>query len=95
MTQTRTRRDIARDVAAQTGMSFAQARSATDAVLDAMANAIVEAERLELRNFGVFEVAHQDKRKLKHPVTGKPVKVPPQKIVRFRAGKALKDTLKT
>lgn len=93
MTQTRTRRDIARDVAAQTGMSFAQARSATDAVLEAIANAIVEAERLELRNFGIFEVANQGQRKLKHPVTGKPVKVPPQKIIRFRAGKSLKNRL--
>lgn len=93
MTQTRTRRDLAREVAAQTGMSFAQAKMATDAVLEAMANAIIEAERLELRNFGVFEVAQQGKRKLKHPVTGKPIKVPPQKVVHFRAGKILKSQL--
>lgn len=87
------KRQLARTVAKETGLTQVQALAVTEALLEAMSKAIVEHERLELRNFGIFEVAQQGKRKLKHPVTGEPVLVPAQKVVRFRASKALKQSL--
>lgn len=90
---TQTKRHLARAVAEQTDLTQVKALAATNAVLDAMAKALIEDQRLELRDFGVFEVAQHSKRKLKHPATGEPIQVPAQKIVHFRAGKALKQSL--
>jgi len=93
VSQAPTKRQLANQVAKVTGLSQDQALAAADAFLDAMSTDVVEHGRLELRNFGVFEVGTQGKRKLKQPGTGKTIKVPAHKVVRFRAGKAFKDKL--
>ena len=44
----------------------------------------VEVGRVELRNFGVFEVKHRKPRKARHPVTGETMDVPARNVVVFR-----------
>ena len=51
-----TRKDIARTIADQLGLSQHQTMQILEKTLDAIVNTLVEEGRVELRNFGVFEV---------------------------------------
>ena len=47
---------------------------------------LVEEGRVELRNFGVFEVKRRAPRKARNPRTGEKLFVPEKSVVTFRAG---------
>ena len=60
---------------------------------DAIVETLLEERRIELRNFGVFEVKKRKARKARNPRTNEPIKIRAAKVPKFRAGKALKDAL--
>jgi len=51
--------------------------------------------RLEFRDFGVFEVKHRSARTAQNPKTLAPVQVPPKRTVKFKVGRLMKRTLST
>ena len=61
--------------------------------LDYIVAALAEQGRLELRNFGVFEVETRAARKARNPITGEPVQVPAKEVVVFKSGKTLKKLI--
>ena len=62
-------------------------------VFDCIAETLVSEGRIELRNFGVFEVRKRAARKARNPKTGDEVMVSERYVVAFKAGKALEDSL--
>ena len=59
-------------------------------------NVIVELgknNRLEFRDFGVFEVKQRRARTAQNPKTLEPVHVPPKRTVKFKVGRLMKQTL--
>jgi len=60
-------------------------------VLDGITEVLVTEGRLELRNFGVYEVKTLKLRKARNPKTGEQVIVPSRKAVTFKAGKFMGD----
>ena len=88
-----TRAELARSVAAATGMSPAEVDAAVKAVLAAVAGALGRAEPVRLAGFGTFEAKDRPARSGRNPRTGAPVAVPASRGVRFRAGKALRDAV--
>ena len=62
-------------------------------VLDCIVKTLVEEGRVELRNFGVFEVRKRAARKARNPKTGDEVQVKEKHVVAFKSGKALEDAL--
>ena len=50
--------------------------------------------RLALAGFGTFVVAQRKAREGRNPQTGKPIKIPATKVVKFKPGKQLKDSVK-
>ena len=61
-------------------------------------NIIVElgkSNRLEFRDFGVFEVRQRKARTAQNPKTLMPVHVPPKRTVKFKVGRLMKRTLAT
>lgn len=61
-------------------------------------NIIVElgkGNRLEFRDFGVFEVKQRQPRMAQNPKTLEPVKVPPKRTVKFKVGRIMKEALGT
>lgn len=59
-------------------------------------NIIVElgkGNRLEFRDFGVFEVKQRKARMAQNPKTLDPVEVPPKRTVKFKVGRLMKQTL--
>lgn len=84
-----TKREIVKVVAEKTALTQGQAGEVIQRALEAIAEAIVKEGRLELRNFGVFEVKHRAARKARDPRTGDTMDVPARNVVVFRAGRAL------
>ena len=62
--------------------------------LDAIAAELIAGHSIELRKFGVFEIKVRKSRKGRNP--NRPeneVVIPPRTVVKFRAGKELKDAV--
>ena len=55
-------------------------------LFDSIAEDLVEEGRIELRNFGVFEVQNRKARQARNPRTGETVMVPERWVVRFKSG---------
>ncbi len=68
-----------------------QAERAVRAVLEAVAAALAEGGRVELRGFGAFSVRVRQARTGRNPRTGAPVDVPEKPVPFFRAGKELRE----
>jgi DNA-binding protein HU-beta/integration host factor subunit beta len=88
-----TKRDIVRAVAEKTALTQAVTSEVVQLALDAIADAVIEEGRLELRNFGVFEVKRRRPRKARDPRTGETMDVPARNVVTFRPGRALETRL--
>lgn len=58
---------------------------------DAIVDTLVEEKRIELRNFGVFEVKRRGARKARNPRTGEKVFVPEKFVVTFKPGKEMEE----
>jgi hypothetical protein len=55
---------------------------------------LVEERRIELRNFGVFEVKERAARKARNPRTGQRVDVPEKFVVTFKPGKEMEEKVR-
>ena len=69
----------------------------TEKVLNAFVNTVTKAmksgDKIQLIGFGTFEVTERPAREGRNPQTGKTVKIAASKAPKFKAGKALKDSL--
>lgn len=72
-------------------LSVADTRLAVDLLLDAMTDALVTGDRVEIRGFGSFSVTHRPAREGRNPKTGKTVMVPEKRVPHFKAGKELRE----
>ncbi len=63
---------------------------AIDIILQAMIDALIRNERIEVRGFGNFTVRSRNSRKGRNPKAGVVIDVPPRKVPFFRAGEKLK-----
>ena len=69
------------------------AEGAVKAFTDTVAEQLKAGEKIQLVGFGTFEVAERAARTGKNPQTGEAIKIPASKAPKFKAGKALKDSL--
>ena len=83
--------DIINHVAERTGVPKMKAEIAVEALFDAMKEAMKKGERIELRGFGVFVVKPRKRGIGRNPRTGKEVKIPPGRTIRFKPGKDLQN----
>ena len=65
--------------------------ASVDALLAALANAMCEGRRAELRRFGTFSVRVRAPRTGRNPATGTPVSIPARPQVHFKAGTELRE----
>ena len=59
--------------------------------VEAMKDSMMRGERIELRGFGVFQVKPRKRGIGRNPRTGKEVKIPPGRTIRFKPGKYLQN----
>lgn len=84
-----TKKEIVREVSAKYGIDQGLAKQVVQYVLDSIVRSLEEEGRIELRNFGVFEVKRRAARVARNPRTNEPLRVPPKTIVSFQPGKRL------
>ena len=60
-------------------------------VLDAMADALAQGDRIEIRGFGSFSLNYRPPRVGRNPKSGEKVQVPEKYVPHFKAGKELRE----
>ena len=88
-----TKKEIVRSIAEKLNLTQLQTKEIVQNVFECLAETLVADGRVELRNFGVFEVKNRKARKARNPRTGEEVSVKEKKVVVFKSGKALEDVL--
>lgn len=83
--------DIVNHVSRAVDISKVKSERAVDAVLEAMRVSMQRGERIELRGFGVFQVRPRKRGVGRNPRTGKEVRIPPGRTIRFKPGKDLRN----
>lgn len=66
---------------------------AVDLMLDAIAEALTQGRRAEIRGFGSFNVHYRPAKVARNPKTGDPVQVPQKYVPHFKAGKGLLEAV--
>lgn len=83
--------DIVRKVAAHLNMKDKDALTIVDTMIDSMKELITTHHRLEIRDFGVFQVKERKPRIGRNPKNKKSYPIPPHNVVTFKPGKHLKS----
>ena len=80
-------------MADQAGLSKKDAEKALKAFTDVVAEELKKGEKIQLVGFGTFEVSERAARVGRNPQTKQEITIPASKAPKFKAGKALKDSL--
>ncbi len=88
------KRDIVLKISQETGIKQVVVKEVVQKTLDAILIALREGKRIELRNFGVFQVKTRKRRIGRNPKTGEVVPVPERQTVVFKPGLDMKQTIK-
>jgi len=86
--------DIIEAMHAKLGGTKVAAEETVDLVFDSITNSLKKGEEVSIAGFGIFLVKQRAARQARNPRTGAMVSVPAMKVPKFRAGKALKETVK-
>jgi len=86
-----TKKDLVRSVCTSLDIDPKLAQVAVQEVLDTVLETIATEGRIELRNFGIFEVKRRAARKARNPRTGEQVDVAEKYVVTFSPGKAMQQ----
>lgn len=79
------------EIAAEAGLTKADAKKSLDAFVKATTNALKEGDRVALVGFGSFSVSQRNARTGRNPQTGKPITIKAKKVVKFKPGSDLSD----
>jgi DNA-binding protein HU-beta len=88
-----TKADLVNAIAEKSGLSKTDAEKALKAFTDAVTEALKTGEKVALVGFGTFSVGERAARIGKNPQTGAKIEIPAAKTPKFKAGKALKDSV--
>ena len=86
-----TKSELVERLASAHRLSADDAKLAVDVILDAMAGALAQGHRVEIRDFGAFSTHPVRARIGRNPKTGQRVEVPSRLRIHFRPGKALAE----
>jgi integration host factor subunit beta len=84
-----TKKDIVRTIAEQIDLPQLRTKELVQRTFDALIEALVREGRIELRNFGVFQIKRRDARLARNPRTGERVTVQARSVVTFKPGKEM------
>jgi len=89
-----TKKEIVRTISEEIGLTQLQTKEIVQKTFDAIVETLVTEKRIELRNFGVFEVKRRAPRKARNPRTGEKVIVREKFVVTFKPGKEMEERVK-
>ena len=82
-----TKKDIVRQIAAELKVPQTLTKEVLQRCLDNIIETVMQKGRIELRNFGVFEVRRRAARKARNPRTNEEIHIPAKNVVTFQVGK--------
>ena len=89
-----TKVELVNKMAKDAGISKVAASAALNSFMDSVTKALKKKDgKVTLVGFGTFSKARRKARKGRNPQTGAPIKIKACNVVKFRAGKKLKDAV--
>ena len=82
--------ELIENLAEKKGLSYKKAEEIINTIFDAMTNALLVGERIEIRGFGSFVVKHRRARQGRNPKSGVLVSVAAKRVPFFKVGKELR-----
>ncbi len=89
-----TKKEIVKTISEEIGLTQLKTKEIVQKTFDAIVETLVDEGRIELRNFGVFEVKKRAARKARNPRTGDKVFVPAKYVVTFKPGKEMEERVR-
>jgi len=89
-----TKKEIVKTISEEIGLTQLKTKEIVQRTFDAIVETLVDEGRIELRNFGVFEVKKRAARKARNPRTGDKVFVPAKYVVTFKPGKEMEERVR-
>ena len=89
-----TKKEIVRKISEEMGLTQLQTKDIVQRTLDEITRTLVAEGRIELRNFGVFEIKRHAPRKARNPRTGEKVDIPAKNVVTFKPGKEMEEQVR-
>jgi integration host factor subunit beta len=89
-----TKKEIVRTISEEIGLTQLQTKEIVQKTFNAIVDTLVRDRRIELRNFGVFEVKRRAPRRARNPRTSAPVDVPAKYVVTFKPGKEMEERVR-
>jgi nucleoid DNA-binding protein len=89
-----TKKEIVKQISDRIGLTQLKTKEIVQQTFDAIVDTLITERRIELRNFGVFEVKERKARKARNPRTGEKVDVPPKFVVTFKPGKEMEERVR-
>ena len=89
--RTITKKELVDRIADQTGAKHVLVKKVVQGFLDEIIEELSKDNRLEFRDFGVFEVKFRKARRAQNPRTLEKVNVPPKKVVKFKVGRVMRE----
>jgi integration host factor beta subunit len=88
-----TKADIVEQIAAGTGLTKTDTGMVVEGVLEALKEALITGETVEIRGFGTFKIKKRAARRARNPRTGEPVDIPEKYVPTFKPSRELKDAV--
>ena len=89
-----TKKEIVKTISVEIGLTQLKTKEIVQKTFDAIVETLCDEGRIELRNFGVFEVKRRAARKARNPRTGDKVDVPEKFVVTFKPGKEMEERVR-
>jgi nucleoid DNA-binding protein len=89
-----TKKEIVKAISEEIGLTQLKTKEIVQKTFDAIIDTLVTDHRIELRNFGVFEVKRRAARKARNPRTGERVDVAEKFVVTFKPGKEMEEKVR-
>ena len=91
---TTTKKELVNRIADRTGQTKVVVKEIIQEFLDDIINELSEGNRLEFREFGVFEVKERAARRAQNPRTLEKVDVPAKRVVKFKVGRLMRERVR-
>jgi DNA-binding protein HU-beta len=88
------KQELIEKIAKDTGVTKSSAAAALESALDGIKKSLKKGDPITFVGFGTFKTSVRKARTARNPQTGAAIKIPKRRVVRFSAGKALKDAVK-
>lgn len=90
-----TKKDIVRIISERANLTQLKTKEIVQWTFDEIIETLMREGRIELRNFGVFEVKTRKARRARNPRTNQPVEVDAKNVVTFQPGKEMEERVRT